>query len=233
MRLDLQTSYRTILVFATSTASALLIYFLLAPLSTTATNFHPSLYLALLFIGGFWTTSLAFKELHDQERNYIFLTLPGSNLEKFVNKLLLTSVGYVVMISVGYFLLSLVISTISKLLFNHVQPLFSLCHHDVLLYVKIYVVWQAVFLLGSVYFKKHVLSKVILSISCLVIVLIATIFVMTHLFFDPMAFVDRPFFSYMRWYGLFPDLMNIIFWWLLAPFCWAITYLRLTETELR
>lgn len=232
IKLDVTTNCKAILNFIAATASILFLCFLIFPTDYTANNFHPRLYNILLFIGGFWITSLAFREFHDTERNYIFLTLPCSNLEKFLCKLLLTSLGYVLAISVGYFILSIVISVFSLIVWQQSQPLFNPLHHDILSNICYYLILQSVFLLGSVYFKKHVMSKILLSISCFMIILFIIIIICTRFFFELNAFSVAPFTNYEYLFNLLPNFVRAIFWVYLAPLCWLVTYLRLTEVEL-
>lgn len=234
MQLDLCSNYKSLITFAASTIAVLFLFFLAAPASNSNaaasySNFHPHVYAALLFIGGFYISSLAFKELHDNARSYIYLMLPCSNFEKFLNKLLLTSLGYVVALSCCYFMLSLIISGISLLLFNEHQPLFNPFHTDILLSIRAYLIWQSIFLLGSVYFRKHVMSKIIFTISCFAIILLGFASCTSSLVLNTDTFL---FFSYSHWFDAFPHLIKAIFFFLLAPFCWFVAYLRLTEMEL-
>lgn len=239
MRLDLCTNYKTIITFAAALASVLFLYFLASPGREAGGNFHPQLYAVLLFVGGFYITSLAFKDLHDDARSYAYLTLPCSNFEKFFNKLLVTSLGYVVALSAGYFLLSLVTNGIGWLLFNEHQTLFNPLATDALTYVRSYLVWQSLFLLGSAYFRKHVMSKIILTICCFTLILLGFISCSSSLFFSPSDMVALPYLHlvngdthWVGFVGVLPHFVKVIFWICLAPFCWVVTYLRLTEMEL-
>lgn len=232
VKLDLAANYKTILTFASATASLLFFYFLISPVNNITGNFHTEIYNILLFIGGFWVSSLDFKELHDPEKNYIFLTLACSNLEKFLCKLLLTSLGYVLILSLGYFLLSVIISIFSLLILEQPQPLFNPSHQDILAHIYYYIILQSIFLLGSIYFKKHVMSKILLTISCLLIILFALMTICARFFLELNTFSLTPFANYEHWFSVIPNFTKAIFWFYLAPLCWLVTYLRLTETEL-
>lgn len=232
VKLDLATNYKTILTFTAATASLLFFYFLISPANNLTGNFHADLYSILLFVGGFWVSSLAFKELHDPEKNYIFLTLACSNLEKFLCKLLLTSLGYVLALSIGYFILSLIINVFNLLLLKQFQPLFNPLHQSILVHIYYYIILQSVFLLGSIYFKKHVMSKILLTISCFLIILFMFTTICARFFLELDTFSISPFVNYEHWFVLIPNFAKAIFWFYLAPLCWLVTYLRLTETEL-
>lgn len=232
IKLDLATNYKTILTFTTATTSLLFFYFLISPANNITGNFHTDLYNILLFVGGFWVSSLAFKELHDLKKNYIFLTMPCSSLEKFSCKLLLTSLGYVLALSIGYFILSVIINVFSLLILKQSQPLFNPLHPGILAHIYYYIILHSIFLLGSIYFKKNVMSKILLTISCLLILLFVLITIGARFFLVLNTFSFTPFANYERWFGLIPNFAKAIFWFYLAPLCWLITYLRLTEEEL-
>ncbi|HEY9595189.1 MAG TPA: hypothetical protein VHE79_11965, partial [Spirochaetia bacterium] len=50
----------------------------------------------ILFIGGFIVTSFAFREVWQPGGGIFYLTIPGSILEKFLSKLLVTSIGFAI-----------------------------------------------------------------------------------------------------------------------------------------
>lgn len=226
MRLELATNYKIILSFTAATASVLFLYCLAFPIRTASEGFHSVIYSLLLFFGGFWVSSLSFKDVHDEKKNYAFLTLPLSNFEKFLGKLLLTSVVYVIALSVGYFVLSVLVFGINMLLFKYPQPIFNIFDHEILSYVKWYLVWQSVFLFGSIYFAKNALSKIILTISLVIIAFIIIAFIFSVLFVGPQAAFA------MSWDDPIIRIVKMVFWLFLAPVCWLVTYLRLTEAEL-
>jgi hypothetical protein len=226
MRLELVANHKIIMVFTAATASVLFLYSLVFPIRTSTENFHEMAYLLLLFFGGFWISSLAFKDVHDDKKNYSFLTLPLSNFEKFFGKLLLTTVGYVVALSIGFSVLSLVVSGIGLLLFKHTQPLFNPFDYEILSSLCWYFVWQSLFLLGSIYFTKHVLSKIVLTASLIVIAFLGIGFIFSLLLIGADASIT------MSWDAPAIGIMKKVVWVFLAPVCWVITYLRLTEAEL-
>lgn len=225
LKSDLFSNYRTILIFTASVASMLFLYSLIFSGGAMAGNFHPRIYLLLLFIGGFWTSSLAFKDLHDKQKNYVVLTLPCSNFEKFLSKLILTSVGYVCAITVGFYLLSLLVAGLDALLLHVGQSTFNPFRNGILYYIRDYLILQSVFLLGSIYFRKHSISKTILFLSCLAIVLVLFSLIVSVLFLGPHILVA----IFMATKA--PRMAKFVFLVLLAPVCWLIAYKRLCEIE--
>lgn len=226
MRLELVTNYKIISVFTATCASVLFLYCLAFPVRTVTENFHPVVCALLLFVGGFWISSLSFKDVHDEKKNHGFFTLPVSNLEKFLGKLLLTSIGYVIALSLCYVVLSVVVLGINLLLFKYPQPVFNPFDVGVIDYLRWYLVWQSMFLLGSIYFAKSALSKIVLTISLVLIVLVIFAFVFSALFVGSQATFT------LTWNDPVIRIIKVVFGVLIAPFCWLVTYLRLTEAEL-
>ncbi len=219
---DLLINKQAILTFIAAIAGVLFLFGLISPVGAEISNFHPTAYFLLLFVGGFWTTSLAFKDLHDKQKSYAFLTLPCSNFEKFLSILLLTSIGYVLGISVFYYLLSLIVVAINSLLFGYPQYIFNPFQHDILLNIRSFLIFQAVFFLGAIYFKSRVMTKTILYLSCLAIIFTLFTFLIIMMLLGPFG---------ISLLHLFTSIFSSIFWLILAPCCWVIAYIRLCEAE--
>ena len=130
------------IIFTTVITLSIVLFLYALIFANGGNNFHPTAYVLLLFIGGFWTSSLAFKDLHDKQKNYIFLTLPCSNFEKFFSKLVLTSICYVLATLLGFYLLSWLVVAIDVLLFRHGQAVFNLLRDDILFYIRDYIIFQ-------------------------------------------------------------------------------------------
>ena len=92
---DITIGYRGTLIAAAAVGGFVLLFSLLSAIDTRNDPYYYGMYAALLFLGGYIVTSLAFREVHREESGTFYLTLPGSALEKYLSKLLVTSVGYV------------------------------------------------------------------------------------------------------------------------------------------
>jgi len=204
-------------------AAILIIFSLFSPLN--AINGF-STYFALLYIGGFIVTSFAFNDLHERSKAHLFLMLPCSNFERFLNKWLLSGIGYALSLLIAYYLFSFINGAINLLVFEQHIPTINLLQSVLWIGIGKYLILQSVILLGAIMFRKYVLIKTALVVGCFF--LIFTIFS-----------------AAINLIVLFPDysqgellmhtahkIGHFIFWVLLAPFCWTITYLRLTEYEL-
>jgi hypothetical protein len=173
-------------------------------------------YSFVIYVGGLIVTSMVFSDLHDRQKASLYLMLPCSNLERFLSKWFLTSIGYIFGTLALYSLF---------FLFNK-QP-FDLTQLDFWFSILKYMVFHSVILLGSITFKKYALLKTALFVW---------VFLMgISLFYSAMTFFNA-FLFYPGFLALIIDNMFNGPWGmiclLVAPFCWYVTYLRLTEYEL-
>jgi hypothetical protein len=119
----------------------------------------------LLFLGGFITTSLAFREVWQNGSGIAYLTLPGSVLEKFVVKLLVTSVGFAAGTLVFMSATAAASEALDRLVFGVGHGFFNPFTPAVFQAVARYLVLQSFFLLGSIWFRKLAFVRTVLWIA--------------------------------------------------------------------
>ncbi len=161
---ELFSNYKTILIGTGAVFGLLLIINVASVSSNAYWMFHQVFYPLTLFIGGFFLTAMIFHDLHDKERGYGYLTLPASLFEKFISRLLLTTVGYVIGSLFLYWLFSVVAAGITGLFFKISHPVFNPFSSFIWYMIRIYIVTQSVIFFGALFFRKHNLIKTILSI---------------------------------------------------------------------
>ena len=184
-----------------------------------------------LLIGGFILSSMAFRDLHNNLKRYTYLTLPASTVEKFISMWLLTSVGWILLYLVFFTIYVPFANSIGQIVFHDLTFLpFNPFGQPVIKAIRFYFVLQGIFLAGAVHFKgypfpKTLLALVLFGAVCSVIfyLIMKDMFEM-ELNSDLTVFMDKPV------YKLYTAL-QWMFWWLLAPLCWVITYLGLKEQE--
>lgn len=191
-------------------------------------NIDASFYFFLLYVIGFIATGSVFNELHDRQKAYKYLLLPASSLEKFLAKWLLTAIIYPLALLFLLYSLSL-LNFILNTLLGLPGPSYTymtIFNGDLWLGICKYIILQAVVLLGAVSFKKYALLKTALVVISFFMLIGALFWVLTW-FFMPHFALDESLVraSLQGW--------HFIFWVLLAPFCWYVTYLKLAEYELR
>ena len=195
----------------------------------------------MLMIGGFVFSGFAFYELSHKEKGMSFLLIPASQLEKWLSRFLLTSVVYAVYFWVAFGLIGLVAQGISQMIFGVQLHPFEWAGETTWFLIRIYLVLQSLFLAGSVFLGKLSFLKtpVVLGIAGGILLVITYVYVRV-LIWD----ISEP-----GW-GLEPEegyrnsvefrtfadttivsVLDFFFFWVLAPFFWVVSYVRLTEKE--
>lgn len=195
---------------------------------------HDYNYVIALIIGGFFLSSLAFRDLTSTLRRYHYLTMPASSLEKFVSMWLLTSLGWLLSFTLIYTVYTWAANGIGTVLFSRITFLrFDPLEGIPLRAMKHYFIWQGVFLAGAVHFKGNVFPKTLFTLVIAALVLVGcTFLIMGDLFFSEHVCNDE-YCEIVEKIGFHPlwSAIEIFFWWMLAPLCWGITYLGLKEKE--
>jgi hypothetical protein len=210
-------------------------------------GFYQKWYLLILYLGGFILTSRIFKELHHSERGPAWLILPASALEKFGSRLTLSTVIYALGTMLMLFVFSFASEAVNRLLLGRDHSLFNPLDPMILKGTVLYFVLQSPLLAGAVYFRKHVLSKTVLTLVVYTFVLLLFVLVGMKLFlgsyFDgvtsSLQFLDHlqeiagaDFLAHLEGLGrLGAWTGRILFWAVLAPLFWTVGYYRLKETE--
>lgn len=205
-------------------AATLTLFLMLMPYHASGES---AMYFQILYIGGFIVTSLAFKDLHDHSKAHLFLMLPCSNLERFLSRWLLTSVIYALGTLLLYYVYSLVSTVVLIQIFNKQSSTLPLIDSELWMGILKYIILQSVVLLGAISFKRFILIKTALVVG---------VFFTLLSLFSVLSGLVLLFPDYSQSKSLFELMFNgshFIFWVILAPFCWYLTYLRLTEYELK
>lgn len=194
---------------------------------------HANGYEFILLTSGFILTSLSMSDLSHSLRRYSYLTLPVSNLERFLSIWVLTSFGWIVAFTLTYVVFLTSSHALIHLLFQKTvfQP-FYLFSGEVWNTLKTYMVFQGVFLVGAAHFKGYVIPKTLLALLGFAFVCgIVGYFILADLFPFDMEFQTEPFdyaqlTAYKAWM-YFLQVLSIV----LAPLCWVITYFSIKEQE--
>lgn len=183
-------------------------------------------YYIILYLGGFILTSFAFNELHDYRRAHLFLTLPCSNLERFLTKWFLTSIGYAIGVLIIYYVFSLINIAVNSLFYHQVINPLNLLQENLWLSIGKYIILQSIILLGAIVFKKYALIKTALVIASILLILTLFSFSLTWMF-CPDCIQSGEFILQNLLHGIY-----FTFWVIIAPICWYFAYLRLSKYEL-
>jgi hypothetical protein len=255
LRRDLVQGYRSTLIAMASVAGVVLIISLSIAWTPPGPSrfLHTTLFSILLVAGGLVSTSVAFRELHADAASVLYLTLPGTSLEKFVSKAAVTSVGYGLGVLLFYTALAALSEGINWLILRNTNTLFNPVDPAVLRGVAMYAVLQTIFLTGSVYFRKLAFLKTLGMLSLIAAVVVAVGLVVIRIVLRDHLFVARagsgwsirPATAIGRVLGgwssgeipltpgldAFVKLVRVLFWAAVAPVAWLVAYLRMREKE--
>jgi hypothetical protein len=246
---DLLTHYRTILITSVAVAGFVIFASAVSALNRGGETFHLRMYFLLLYLGGFIFSSRAFREAYNSQRSCSYMTLPGSPLENFIERALLTSLGYVLGALGVYSLIALISEGLNRILIGYTHLLLNPVSRTYLIGAAVYLVIQGVFLAGAVFFKKNAFIKTILMVTVLAILLLVVIIITARIITPAYVQGDTrvkvqvqslrelamllgtseggPFFA-GRTIWL---VLRILFWAVLAPFCWVVSYLKFRRIE--
>jgi hypothetical protein len=246
LRRDFSAGYKSVFIAMAAVGGFVILVTVVSAFGRALGPIHEQMYYPLLFIGGYIVTSLTFKELHLNGQSVFYLTLPGSSLEKYLSKLLVTSAGYAFGSLLFYSAVSSAAEGINRLILGYGHPFFNPFERYTLIVVAVYLVTQAVFLVGSVYFRKLAFIKTNLYLWLFGIVLSILVGVIGWFIFRDYAVGRRielePYFQRLGESGemqavlapmaeKFWQVAKVLFLGVMAPVCWVISYLRLRETE--
>ena len=183
-------------------------------------------YTFLLYTVGLTISALAFNDLHNPLKSYQLLMLPCSNLERFLSKWLLTSIIYALGTLIIYYVCSLLKIGLTVFVLREFMPPLTLIQWPLWLSIGKYICLQSLFLLGAITFKKHPLIKTSIVTTLLPVALFVFAWCLSWLICPHCTHIS--------------DIMNTLlnglitaFEIALAPVCWYVTYVKLTEYELR
>lgn len=242
MRHDLQPQLKSLLnglLAAAGIAFGLMMLTSLNPANSAA--FHASTFSNLLFIGGYIVSSMAFSELQDEKRGLHYLMLPGSAVEKYIARLLLTSVGWVVAALVTYIAATALGAAVAQPLFGRSPGVFLPTSSDTWETIGYYLITQSAFVFGSVYFRKAAFIKTVaaavaVALSIALIGLVVGRIAFADLFVGVLqtrANVAELVVTGPRFDGVIRafDTVRLTLLYVSAPFFWVVGVIRLGETE--
>ncbi len=201
--------------------------------NTRVYSSHNSGFVFFMLIGGFIVSSFAFNDLSNPLKRLHYLTLPATTFEKTLSMWLLTCITWIIIFTLSYIAFSFITNAIGSAIFSKVtfyafDPLSSKAING----IKFYIVLQSVFLAAAVHFRGYVFIKTLFTILVFAIVCgIVFYFLMADLFSSNMDTLDN--FNPMddKSFNQLWQVIKYLFWWVLAPISWVVTFLGLKEQE--
>lgn len=196
-----------------------------------------SLYLVVMYFGGFIFSSRIFDELQSPEKAAYYLTLPVANAERLIVSWLLTAPLFVAFSMITIFLLN----TIGLLVGGY--PDFAtqmswLYKQEFWTAIAVYMVIQPVFMLGALTFRKYNVLKTLLALFLLQVGLIFYTGLVGWISLG-MPFSEMEGFngtnlspSMMGFFeNTMPVILHLLFWYMLAPFMLVVSFFKLKERQ--
>lgn len=246
MRRDVYTQWRTALLAVAAAGVLVIVLSLLVLWQGGGEKFHEVLFPLLFIPGGYVLASRAFSDMHRKETIQHFLLLPAGSVEKTLSRLLFTGPGYIVLAAAGYTVASMLSFLAASLIFpDPIAPFNPLSAEALGLYAHM-LVTQSFFFLGAAWFRKNQLIKTILMLAAFGFAVSLWGFISVRLvFWDYFSGLFRPDMNLhfdVGDIGALPGYSyrlvkagelaaNIIYWALLAPFCWVLAWMRVKEAE--
>jgi hypothetical protein len=216
-----------------------------------------AIYFVGLFLIGSILASNAFHALGEKEKGQYWLSLPATHAEKLVTVILFTTVLFFVVYTACFFLIKwLAVGYIQMQMKTHPEISFRRIHlfsipgksdefaTGIRFILLAFVAVQALFLLGSVYFKKYAFIKTIIIGVCIIgiyVYFIAQLFTYHlpanyrwegyHVVLNNLAGDDSIYQNYS--FGVFFEkLLLVLAQFLWAPVFWLTAWFRLKEKEI-
>jgi hypothetical protein len=232
LRNDVMRSYRSTLVISgTAALVALAVSVGIAYYDEVGSTalFYRIFFLAALFAWGTIATSSSFSDLHGRGTNMAFLLLPASALEKTLSRLLIYTVGLIAYLLAFTTVLSFVLEGINTLWFGTRREFFTPLDDVAWLLMPHFIITQALFFLGAVWFRKVQFVKTVGSVIGIAIGLCAIAAGLAWMV-GPTRCLNAECYEQL-WLDWVIDAAPVAYFYLLAPFCWFVAWLRVRETQ--
>ncbi len=244
---DFRESLRSSLVVAAAVLGVVLFLSVVGNFSSSGMD-HNQTFLTFLFAGGFVFTAGCFREIHQRDKNTAWILLPASAFEKFLQRLISSTVLWIIFSIAVYTLCSYAAVILNKLLFGINTALFNPFSRQLYSGIPVYIINSSIFFLGAAHFRKMHFFKTIVSVFAILIslVIIAGLsarfvfsreigeFFQYHLEMNfgsvNMSFAD---YNTGKTFKVIADVLEILYYALLAPLLWFVSYLKLKEVEVR
>jgi hypothetical protein len=185
LRNDLLQQWRKVWIATLALAGAGLIVYLTNLDAPSAGR--PELYMVLLAAaligGGLVFTSAIFGDLHHSLQRVHLLTLPCSNLERFLSRYLLSAPLYCLYVLIVYAVFDRAAASIAEVALGTRAAAFAPFELQVLRLTLVYFYLHALVFGGAIYFRSHVLFKTLLSVVSIGAGLVMTGLVALRIFY--------------------------------------------------
>lgn len=208
---------------------------------------YRNMYFLLLYVSAFFITMRIGKDLHDIRKGSTWLLLPASAIEKFLTLLLLPTLILICGAAIYMAIMSFVVEQGIGLFISTYHEIFNPFDTDFFKGLNIFLVMQAPFLLGAIYFRKHGMSFTFLSIFIYTVILSVFLYFSikyflgdylesANSFYNSMGTANRMYSmtmaeKYMQFNSTWKPLISNFFLYVFPPVCWVTAFFSLKEME--
>ena len=130
--------------------------------SNQVTDYIYRIYSVILIFFGIRITANIFKDINNEVNCPVRLLIPASMLEKYLSRVLLSTVFFAVGLTALFSAVFLIYAGLSKLFLGYCNVFFNPFSKRIFYYIVFYFILQAPFILGAAYFKKNPFIKTFL-----------------------------------------------------------------------
>jgi len=213
------------------------------------------LMVGLIIVGGAFYAGRFFREIHSRSNGVAYFMIPATQLEKLTAGIIITSFYYFAMMIIAYIIGNLLGTFFNNILasvdfiglniFHYIPLQWKLFTDSAVVftinqktidYYKLFgisgslILVQSIFLLGSIYFKNNQTLKTFLSIIAFYFIIAILVILEIKLIMGDFTQNDN---FNLNMYNLKDNfkIISQIFYYLLIPFFWVVSYFRLTEKQ--
>ena len=165
-----QVQKRLVIATLAMVGFGLIIYLTNMGMPGSEPQLYEGLFATALVAGGLLFTSTIFADLHHPLQRFQYLTLPCSNLERFLSRYLLTGPLFYLYVVAVYYVFDFLAAASAEALMNLRDDSFALSAEPVIDASLLYVLLHAGMLLGAIYFRSYALIKSSLAAVLLLLV---------------------------------------------------------------
>lgn len=184
----------------------------------------------VFLIWGLLVTSDIFQDLHSSTTAYQSLTLPATSVEKFLTAWIITLPIFLLVSFAAILILSLITSLFYSIINSAVifGPFISPFSPETISFASSYFLYNSIFLLGAVLFRKNNFLKTILAIITIVF---SFILITTVVMFIIPNVLDIDSFTYQIDSSSIPDIISNTFTLVVAFTSLLLTYVLLKKRQ--
>jgi hypothetical protein len=237
--LELHRSRRVLTATLAAAVVALPIYLLQTRGTDPVRPLYVEMFAIFLLIGGWLFSASIFRDIHREREGAQYLTLPVSNLERFLSRYLISGPLFYGFAVLSYLLYEIAAGSISVALGGVRSPLFDPLSPLVIQISVLFFMIHAFSLLGEMHFSRYAQIKTPLWIAAVLLLIAAVAFLALRIFywnyFDSLRALE-PYMAIRGHINPWPEQRSFLHYLLpLAVYLWVLylSYLALQDKELQ